>query len=208
MSQSKTTDNHNAAGKLALRRYFLRTYHAGTPIHVLDCFQATGFLWGELRKEFPLESYWGVDLKPRKGRVKIDSARILDQPGWTQNVIDLDAYGSPWTHWLALLRHAPAHDLTVFLTMGSNPMSGGGELPAVVRAAMGLHFRHALPHFIRRLLDLALHTMLGLAAAHGRTIVEAREAPPGPNARYLGLRLTRFTRRTIPALFSEKKPWP
>lgn len=90
------TDNKDPSAKLELRRYFLRKYHAGEPIHVLDCCQATGFLWRTLRQEFPIASYWGLDLKPKKGRLQIDSTRVLEQNGWKQNVVDVDTYGSPW----------------------------------------------------------------------------------------------------------------
>src|SRR5438552_1243842 len=104
MSKSKKTDNHNLPAKLALRTYFLRKYHmqdvrrdaaGATNINVLDCCQATGKIWGTLQREFPLAGYWGVDVKPKKGRLTIDSVKILDQPGWTQNVVDVDTYGSP-----------------------------------------------------------------------------------------------------------------
>src|SRR6266576_3131176 len=117
LPSSLKTDNTSPAAKLELRRYFLRAYHATEPIHVLDCCQATGFLWRTLRKEFPLASYWGLDLKPKKGRLKLDSVRVLAQPGWPQNVVDVDTYGSPWKHWTALLPHV-TKPLTVFLTIG------------------------------------------------------------------------------------------
>ncbi|MEN3369967.1 MAG: hypothetical protein V7609_2110 [Verrucomicrobiota bacterium] len=107
---SKKTDNHNPDAKLTLRRHFLNRYHVpivaygDTSIRVLDCCQASGRLWGVLRREFAGVEYWGVDVRPKKGRLKIDSVRILDQPGVTQNVIDIDTYGSPFKHWMALLR--------------------------------------------------------------------------------------------------------
>src|SRR5438067_975429 len=117
MSQTKT-DNHNAAAKLALRRHFLRQLAAqGEAIQVLDCFQGEGVMWKTLRSEFPVAGYWGVDVKPKKGRLKIDSARILEQSGWTQNVVDLDAYGSPWKHFQNLIATCQ-HSVTVFLTIG------------------------------------------------------------------------------------------
>lgn len=97
------TDNKDPAAKLELRRHFLRTYHARGPVHVLDCCQATGFLWRTLRAEFAVTSYWGLDLKPKKGRLQLDSVRVLQQRGWNQNVVDVDTYGSPWKHWAALL---------------------------------------------------------------------------------------------------------
>lgn len=110
------TDNHDVRAKLELRRYFLRTYHLDPP-DVLDCCQGGGVLWKQLRKEFEVRSYWGVDVKRKKGRLKLDSVRILQQPGWPQNVVDVDTYGSPWKHWMAMLPNV-TQPITVFLTIG------------------------------------------------------------------------------------------
>jgi ubiquinone/menaquinone biosynthesis C-methylase UbiE len=60
------TDNHSPRVKLDLRRYFLKRYHAaGEPIRVMDCCQGSGVLWGQLRKEFDVAGYWGLDIKPK-----------------------------------------------------------------------------------------------------------------------------------------------
>jgi hypothetical protein len=189
----KKTDNHAPAGKLALRRYFLQKYHADGQARVLDCCQATGFLWKTLRAEKPgLASYLGVDLVPQRGRLMIDSARMLDQPGWTQNVIDVDTYGSPWTHWLAILRHA-RHDLTVFLTIGHVQNKGGGTVPAPMRQILGLTFQRAREPrgLAARIIAFGLPHMLAHARACGFTLAEILESPPGAHARYLGIRLVR-----------------
>ena len=191
MSSGKKTDNHNPAAKLALRRHFLRKYHADEPIHVLDCFQAQGRLWSKLQQEFKVDSYWGVDIVPKKGRLAIDSARILDQPGWTQNVIDLDAYGSPWKHWLALLRHG-GHDLTVFLTIGMVKI-GGGNIDGALYPLLGLEFdRLQLPNSLAaKLHGLSINTALAQALRRFK-VIEALEAKnSGGNCRYLGVRLQR-----------------
>lgn len=134
------TDNHSPDAKLELRRYFLRKYHAGDgAAHVMDCFQGGGKIWTKLQSEFTLGSYWGIDLKPRKGRLKLDSCRVLEQPGWTQNVIDLDAYGSPWKHFQAVARNAP-HSVTVFLTIGMVRI-GGGNFDRSILQMLGINFR-------------------------------------------------------------------
>jgi hypothetical protein len=165
------TDNHDPRAKLELRRYFLRKYHRHAPAHVLDCCMGKGFLWKTLAREFPLASYWGVDVKPEAGRLKIDSARILAQRGWTQNVIDIDTYGSPWKHWRALLPNV-TQPLTVFLTIGQVNMGtdkfilqslGLGALKIPRGIAVNLH-------------DLALRYCLHHSAAHGVTITDAMEA--------------------------------
>jgi len=112
---SKQTDNKHLIVKLELRRYFLTKY--AEPFRVFDCCQGDGVIWSTLQREFPIENYYGVDLKPKPGRLKIDSLKILQQPGWTDNVIDIDTYGAPWSHWEAVVRHCE-RPLTVFLTWG------------------------------------------------------------------------------------------
>ena len=190
--QTKKTDNHNPASKLALRHYFLAKYHRPpAELHVIDCCQGSGRLWAELERDFPPTSYFGVDLKPQKGRLKIDSVRILDQPGWTANVIDIDTYGSPWKHWLALLRNC-AQPATVFLTIGLVRV-GGGNFDHALLPLMGLTFKQLeLPNALGAKLDaLALAHALSQPGAHGLRAVEAMEAPNQGNARYLGIRLER-----------------
>jgi hypothetical protein len=110
-------DNSNLDAKLDLRRYFLDKYHSAVPPDVLDCCQGDGKIWQQLRSEYEIKSYWGVDYKKKKGRLAIDSKRLLSSSGLSQNVIDVDVYGSPWGHWLELIKnvHRPT---TVFLTIG------------------------------------------------------------------------------------------
>lgn len=194
------TDNHNPAAKLALRRHFLAKYHADTPPAVLDCCQATGRLWLELRKEFKLLEYWGVDLAPKKGRLKIDSVRILDQPGWRQSVVDIDTYGSPWRHWFALLRNCD-HSVTVFLTIGIVRIFGGGTDLETLRVlgldalfaklkARGIKAPAGVTAPVRD--RLGLDACISAASESGFEITECVEADnAGGNARYIGVRLTR-----------------
>jgi len=183
------TDNANLVSKLALRRYFLRKYHDEKPPHVMDCCQGTGVIWSRLRLEFELVSYWGIDEKPRKGRLKIDSARILSQPGWPQDVIDIDTYGSPWKHWRSLLPNL-SRPTTVFLTIG---VGGNG-----IRRKIGSDSLEALqlgtlttkiPHGIEvRLGVFAVSYCLAMGCDYA-TMMEVAESPPGRNARYIGVRL-------------------
>ena len=190
-SQTKT-DNHNLAAKLDLRRHFLRRYHADAPARVFDCCQATGRIWNELRRDFPTESYWGVDLKPKKGRLKVDSVRILDLPGWGMNVVDIDTYGSPWKHWTALLRNAP-DAVTVFLTIGLVKMAGGNYDRAIL-PMIGLQFKRLkLPNALGvRVGERSVETCIAQARHHGFDVVECMEVDnPGGTARYIGVRLER-----------------
>lgn len=192
MSASTKTDNHNPAAKLELRRRFLRIYHADGKASVMDCFQGGAKLWGKLRSEFTLANYWGVDVKPRKGRLKLDSARILEQSGWTANVIDLDAYGSPWRHFQFVCENAP-HSLTVFITIGMVRI-GGGNFDRSVLQMVGANFRKIkMPNSLGvRLSEHALAHAVALAGSHGLQMTDIFEAFPQQNARYLGFRLEKL----------------
>lgn len=190
---SKKTDNHNLPAKLALRRHFLRAFHADGDIRILDCCQASGKIWGELRKEFPVRSYWGVDVKPKIGRLRIDSVRILSQPGLEQNVIDVDTYGAPWKHWFALLENA-RESLTVFLTIGLVKI-GGGNADRALLTALGLDFKTMkIPNAIgARIGETGVVACLARARDFGFEISDCREAENrGGHARYLGVRLARL----------------
>ena len=190
------TDNRNPAVKIHLRRHFLQKYHGSAdPPNVLDCCQGEGLLWRVLRKEFDLAGYWGVDLKPARGRLKLDSTKILAQPGWDQNVVDIDTYGAPWKHWLAMLPHV-SRPTTVFLTIGVGGPKliklGKEELHVmgVPEQVIGMKASGALTH---EFLDLSIQYCLAEAYNHGLTIVEAREAyePPAMywRTRYVGVRI-------------------
>ena len=204
---AKKTDNHNLKGKLDLRRYFLAKYHADKPPAVLDCCQGGGLLWKALREEFPVASYWGIDLKAKPGRLKIDSARILSQPGWTQDVIDADVYGSPWKHWQAVLANGIA-PLTVFLTRGSHSLE---VLDAYEKAAIGLRFSLPIPGAFwpkLTMIDLALTYALTTCSLKDKIITEIVEAVSDGNARYVGIRLeaaTTSSPQLLPASRSKPK---
>lgn len=182
----KKTDNHNPEAKLALRRYFLRKYHNDTETHVFDCCQGGCVMWSTLRREFKIDSYWGVDEKPKKGRMKINSVRVVTQ-GIPHNVIDVDTYGSPWKHWDALLPHV-CQPTTVYLTIGSTMMKGATD--SVVLDALGCNFRKLkLPEsFCRRLDEIGVKYVLAKGLCQN-IIVEAVESVSTGNARYIGVHL-------------------
>lgn len=180
-------DNHNLPAKLELRRYFLRKYHSDEPPHVLDCCQGSGIIWNRLREEFPVASYWGIDKKRKKGRLKIDSARILAQPGWNQNVIDVDTYGSPWAHWGALVPTV-VRPITVFLTRGSHSTE---PLDRYEKRAVGIHFLREIPRAFWPKLQLADYSIRCCVTrvCDGIIVAEAVQAVSNGNARYIGVRL-------------------
>ena len=178
------TDNHNPSAKLELRRYFLSKYY-DAPTHVLDCWQGGGVMWSRLRQEFPVSSYWGLDLKPKKGRLKLDSVRVLAQPGWPQNVIDIDTYGSPWKHWSAMLPNV-TKPITVFLTIGQWQMGTDNN----ILRALGLDGFRVPPGISVKLHSLGLVYLLAECRQYGLQITEAVESLSDGSARYLGVRLT------------------
>jgi len=192
------TDNKHLAPKLLLRRHFLQQYHTDTPPRVLDCCQGSGVLWSRLLKEFPVTGYWGMDKKPKKGRVLVDSARILASGSWQADVIDIDPYGEPWAHWFALLRTGQA-PLTVFLTVGMmQTRIGGGGLRLIskeVQHVLGVDrlTRKVAPGLLGKLHEVATDYCLRSALSYGWTVVECQEALPSVTTRYFGLRLERST---------------
>lgn len=187
-AMAKKVDNHNPVAKLALRRHFLRRYHSNGEIRVLDCCQGSARLWTQLRTEFPIATYWGVDLKRKAGRLQIDSQRILNQPGWRENVIDIDTYGSPWKHWFALLQHCD-HDATVFLTVGHVALGG---VDKTLLTALGLGALEVPAGIAVKLVTLGSAYCIGKCSESGFGVAEVAEVEnPSGSARYIGVRLVK-----------------
>lgn len=186
MGTMSKTDNGNLEMKLALRRRFLREYHSGQEPYVFEACQGDGVIWSKLRPDFPAR-VWGVDLKPKAGRLKIDSARVLAQPGWSFDVIDVDTYGSPWGHWLSILEHCKK-PTTVFLTIGALMHQGSMNNEAV--RAMGLwSILSKGPQALRRALSpLCTDYMIGLPLERGFAVPLCVRGD-FKNATYIGIRL-------------------
>lgn len=184
MNSGKQVDNSNLKSKLDLRRHFLRKYHADGGLRVFDCCQATGRIWSILRKEFPTDGYWGVDLKPKPGRLKVDSVRVLQQPGLNCNVIDIDTYGRPWKHLSALVPNI-AEPLTIFLTIGVHGLS----TERISIASLGLGDLSVPPGILIKLNEIATHYAMFRICEKFVEIEEVAESPPGSTARYIGLRV-------------------
>jgi hypothetical protein len=183
------TDNHDPIAKLALRRYFLEKYHNDGSARVLDCCMGSGLLWKSLRLDHPVAKYVGLDVKPKKGRLKIDSVRYLDAGGWDHDVIDIDTYGSPWKHWFAVLAHV-SQPTTVFLTIGQRVTGTVGSLAKECFDAMGLGgIRPRLPKGFHPKLA-AVSTSYCLAKGCRFGIMECVESEShNRNVRYIGVRL-------------------
>jgi hypothetical protein len=181
-------DNKHLVAKLDLRRHFLRKYHAGGDGRVFDCCQGDGVLWRTLRQEFALANYWGVDVKKKTGRLQIDSARILAQPGWREDIIDVDVYGSPWGHWEGIAANID-HPATVFLTIGETWFGADQR----ILVALGCETLRVPPGIRVKLNKRALGYLL-TQAFQGRNFrpIEAVEAVTTSRTRYLGVRLDVF----------------
>lgn len=205
--RAKKSENADPRAKLLLRRYMLDKYHPFARIdptpevrarrgdlvdipRVFDACQAGGLLWDQLRTEYRVR-YWGVDLKPqRKGTLKMDSVRVLTQRGLPFDVIDIDTFGAPWSHWLALLANI-TKPTTVFLTLGH--VAGINEVGSDALDWLGLSkLVPLIPAAIRwRVSTYAADSLLSAPLAFGWRIVEAKEATESKNARYIGVRLER-----------------
>tara|TARA_B100001741_G_C16537833_1_gene592857 strand:+ start:609 stop:1181 length:573 start_codon:yes stop_codon:yes gene_type:complete len=185
----KKTDNDFLASKLALRRFMLDRFHADGDIRVFDCCQGDGVVWSELRKDFDLQKYWGVDVKKRRGRLKVDSKRVVAQPGLNCNVVDIDTYGMPWDHWLNLFPNI-TEPTTVFLTIGLITMGGGSALSKTIRNFMQFPKDWPLsPVFTPEIVTQSVQRFLALTNDRGFKVVEAYESDKGRSARYIGCRI-------------------
>ncbi|SRR5260221_4453864 len=178
------TDNHDTRAKLALRRHFLRQLKS--PPSVLDCFSGYEVLWSKLRDEFELRDYLALDLKSKHGRLAMDSLRYLQNQKWTHDVIDLDAYGSPWRHFFEVCKRGLV--CTVFLTIGNSQFKD--QSPNILKF-LGINF--PVPNAIRgRLSEMVFEHCIAAPLAHGLTISECLEADnPGGSARYIGMKIAR-----------------
>lgn len=160
-----------------------------TKISVMDCFSGEAeAIWSALSKEFKIREYLALDLKRKRGRLAIDSLRVLQGQKWTHNVVDLDAYGSPWNHWHEVIKSNRHKSIIVFLTVGS---SGFGRLSDFARKSMGIPSN--TPHGMDKILAKnSVSFCLAKCYEYDWIIDKAHEAlNPGGNARYIAIKLTK-----------------
>lgn len=181
-------DNTNVAAKLDLRYYFLKKYHADNSPRVLDACQGSGILWKIIRRQFNVAHYLGLDTKEKKGRLKIDSARFLESPGWSFDVIDVDTYSNPWRHFSAILKNGN-EPVTIFLTVGHNSINKSYSrvnMSNRMREVLGIKSLDIPVSILSKLIPLGISAMLSECADR---VIEAIESPPSLLARYIGIRL-------------------
>lgn len=184
------TDNALMEPKIELRRYFLQKYK---PSRVLECCQGSGVLWSILQKEFDV-SLIGFDVKPKRGRLKVDSSRLMYLPDINYDVIDIDTYGSPWKHYLPLVENLSC-SATIFLTIGMIKMGGGGNMDNKCRKVIGLNKIKIIPPSILTrdtILQLSINSCIYEAEKNNFKIIETVEAFPQKNAKYIGIRLEKL----------------
>lgn len=177
----RRTDNKAMAEKLAVRLHFLRKYHADNA-KVFDCCQGAGLIWKKIRQDLEVKSYWGVDLKVRKGRVAMNSVEVLRRK-LADNVIDVDTYGEPWEHWLTMLPNI-TQPTTIFLTWTS--LCSLGMSNVVKQFVFGGQLQMP-PSLYGKLWDYANALLLTAPERHGLEIVECMESINKTPSRYIGI---------------------
>jgi hypothetical protein len=194
MTKESKCDNSHFSAKVLLRRHFLEKYHAAGRFTVFDSCQGSGLLWKELRRTFDCD-YWGVDLKRKPGRLKIDSARVLGQPGIAFDVVDVDTYGHPWSQYFALLKNHRGPAVTVFLTIGFGRSVPISTIPKELLKLSGISFQRLEPPetIVSAHLEFFIFRALSECFLRGWVPIECVEALPFSfvRAKYFGLRLER-----------------
>jgi len=185
--KAKKTDNSNMAAKLALRKMLLD--ELDEDLRVIDCCAATGQLWRQLKKQYIIKKYVAFDIKPQMpGSIKMDSRDALRWMDTTPyNVIDIDTYGEPWAHLMAITSRIE-HDTAVFLTHGHVPSTGAVTLSNVSKQLSGIPLEWDIPRN-RNLPPFVASYCLTRCCEHC-TILTSK-VKYSPNVDYYGLILTK-----------------
>ena len=197
---ARQIDNGYLASKLALRRHLLARWHKGRAVRVLNCCEGEdNVLWGWLRREVRVRAYLGLDLKKRRLGLRMDSARFLAEAAWRFDMIDIDTYGSPFAHLMALLDNFRVPAVTVAWTWGLARLTPGGErgnLDGATTRLLGLDSvaKVAPVSLLAQAKPLALGLWLTECRNRNILVHGLCEALPSRRARYLGARLERKTR--------------
>lgn len=118
-------DNSDLEGKLTIRRMALEVIHG--PIRVLDCFAGNGNMYKEIWHR--ADKYLGIEKRLARppGHERGEcwkgdnrSAALIERAIAKEkfNVIDLDAYGSPWQVFERVVSLSKETQLVITLTCG------------------------------------------------------------------------------------------
>lgn len=155
----------------------------------MDCFSGEHeAVWSVLKHEYQVEEYLALDIKKKNKRLAIDSLKVLQGQKWHHNVLDLDAYGSPWEHWFEVLKTDRHDHVFVFLTIGTT-MHGNLTKSALKALGVPLNTPTGMHRQISALSEKYCLTQLH---EHDWIVTLAQEAlNPGGSARYIGIHLTK-----------------
>lgn len=137
-------DNSDLEGKLSIREEALLTVGGGQLAQVLDCYAGEGHMyrqvWHKADRYLGLEKRFARPAGHTDGECwRGDNARMLDRAlrraPW--NIVDLDAYGSPWQLFRRVARAAKSPKITVTMTCGLQRNLCGGMVTPWVRAVTG-----------------------------------------------------------------------
>jgi hypothetical protein len=177
------TDNHSIATKLALRRALLPKHK---PLDVLDAFSGSEVIWSILRAEYKVTDYTSLDLKAKRGRLKLDAMRYLQRMDWVHDVIDLDCYGSPWPYFDCVLSRKL--DCIVFLTIGRGAGEGSRFNAQCASGLLSCGVTFKIPNQLGCLISRTVTEYSLAKTLQTHTVKRCVQAESG-NAKYIGLEI-------------------
>jgi hypothetical protein len=141
--RTRQRDNSDPTGKIEIRRAALAA--APKPALVLDCYAGRGYMFEAVWRR--ADDYLGLEKRFARGRDdphgytwKGDNRDLIGQAirrrPW--NVVDLDAYGSPWAMFKYVVENADAPRLVVTATCGlGRALLGSTSAPNWLREIAG-----------------------------------------------------------------------
>jgi hypothetical protein len=177
------TDNSDLAGKLLVRRAALEAL-GGERARVLDCFAGEGHMFEKAWNV--AEAYLGIERRfarpagdPRGECWRGDNRMLVDRAFAREpwNIVDLDAYGSPWQLLRRVARAATGSRLVVTLTCGlSRSMCGSTSLPRWARQLTGATGLSYTGMMVRWYDDVVRWTIAYCVRDSGLVVARARRA--------------------------------
>ncbi len=121
------TDNSFLYGKIALRIEAIKQFEE---IKVLDCFGGKGVIWDKIKEINKKQKIEIVSLEIEKGKnkkaIEGDNLKLLPSIDLSEfNIIDIDAYGSPFKQLDIVLNNNTLKKGTIFFITDIQIMQGG-----------------------------------------------------------------------------------